>query len=79
MLIVSRGQSLQFKFTFIPDVRESLITSIVSNDISRTEISVSKATITTSSNHSFSIGEAVTISGVNTKSMVYIQYLKFLV
>lgn len=67
MLIVSRGQSLQFKFTFIPDVRESLITSIVSNDISRTEISVSKATITTSSNHGFSIGEAVTISGVNTK------------
>ena len=67
MLIVSKGQSLQFKFTFIPDVRESLVTSIVSKDISRTEITASKATITTSSNHGFSIGQAVTISGANTK------------
>ena len=67
MLIVSKGQSLQFKFTFIPDVRESLVTSIVSKNISRTEITASKATITTSSNHGFLIGQAVTISGVNTK------------
>lgn len=66
MLVASKNQQLKFKFTFLPDARESVVNSTVTKNISFKEILNSKATITTATSHGFQVGQPVTISGVDS-------------
>ncbi len=66
MLVVKKNQQLKFKFTFVGDARSTSSVSINSKNISFKQILNNKATITTTANHFFEVGQAVTISGVDS-------------
>lgn len=66
MLVVKKNQQLKFKFIFVGDARSTSSVSNNSKNISFKQILNNKATITTSANHSFEVGQAVTISGVDS-------------
>ena len=66
MLIVKKNQQLKFRFTFVGDARSTSTTSTNSKNISFKQILNNKATITTTVNHGFQVGQAVTIAGVDT-------------
>lgn len=66
MLVVKKNQQLKFKFTFVGDARSTSSVSTNSKNILFKEILNNKATITTDTNHSFEVGQAVTISGVDS-------------
>jgi hypothetical protein len=66
VLIVKKNQQLKFRFTFVGDARSTSTTSINSKNISFKQILNNKATITTTVNHGFQVGQAVTIAGVDT-------------
>jgi len=65
VLVVKKNQQLKFKFTFVGDARSSSSVSTNSKNISFKKILNNKATITTATNHSFEVGQAVTVSGVD--------------
>lgn len=67
MLIVRKNQNLTFKFTFVADARETATPNTVTKTIGFKQISNSKATLTTLSSHGFQLGQAVTVSGVDSK------------
>ncbi len=67
MLIVRKNQNLTFKFTFVADARETATPNTVTKTIGFKQISNSKATLTTLSAHGFQLGQAVTVSGVDSK------------
>ena len=66
MLIVKKNQQLKFRFTFVGDARATSTTSTNSKNISFKQILNNKAIITTTVNHGFQVGQAVTIAGVDT-------------
>jgi len=66
VLIVKKNQQLKFRFTFVGDARSTSTTSTNSKNISFKQILNNKATITTTVNHGFQVGQAVTIAGVDT-------------
>ena len=66
VLIVKKNQQLKFRFTFVGDARATSTTSTNSKNISFKQILNNKATITTTVNHGFQVGQAVTIAGVDT-------------
>ena len=65
MLVVKKNQQLKFKFTFVGDARSTSSVSTNSKNILFKQILNNKATITTATNHSFEVGQAVTVSGVD--------------
>jgi hypothetical protein len=66
VLIVKKNQQLKFRFTFVGDARATSTTSTNSKNISFKQILNNKAIITTTVNHGFQVGQAVTIAGVDT-------------
>ena len=66
MLIVKKNQQLKFRFTFVGDARSTSTTSTNSKNISFKQILNNKAIITTVVNHGFQVGQAVTITGVDS-------------
>jgi len=66
VLIVKKNQQLQFKFIFVADARATSSVSTNSKNISFKQILNNKATITTSVDHSFQVGQAVTVAGVDS-------------
>jgi hypothetical protein len=66
VLIVKKNQQLKFRFTFVGDARSTSTTSTNSKNISFKQILNNKAIITTVVNHGFQVGQAVTITGVDS-------------
>ena len=66
MLVAKKNQQLKFRFTFVADAKATATSSTNTKNISFKQILNSKAIITTTVNHGFQIGQAVTISGVGT-------------
>jgi len=65
VLVATKNQQLKFKFTFLPDARESVVNTTVTKDINFRQILNGKATITTATDHGFQIGQPVTLAEVN--------------